>query len=155
MIDNNFTHVVWEKKFDTGIPEIDEQHKKLVSLCNTFYTQLMSHKDVSVPSIHESLVNAFKECVNYVIIHSAYEEKLFREAGYPGSEKHKKLHAAFTQRLLETLQKFQAANFTVTMQLAKFLCDWILTHIAYDDRLYVPYVKTHLKNKSQDANDKR
>lgn len=135
--ENNYLYVEWSPKFELGIPVIDEQHKKLVSLCNTFYQELMKNKAIGIPAWESSLTTALKECVDYVKIHFRDEEKLLIAANYTDYEKHKRDHEEFIQKILETSRDFDKATFTTAFHFVKFLYDWILGHIAHEDKLYV------------------
>ena len=42
--DNSPVWVKWEKKFELGIPAIDEQHRHLVGLCNQLHSEIMSRR---------------------------------------------------------------------------------------------------------------
>lgn len=46
------TLIKWDDKFLIGIPVIDEQHKKLIQLCEDFYQALMAGKEKQTGRIH-------------------------------------------------------------------------------------------------------
>ena len=37
--------LIWDKKFELGIPAIDAQHEHLVELCNNLYQSIIRQKD--------------------------------------------------------------------------------------------------------------
>ena len=138
--------IVWKDAFLIGIPVIDDEHKRLVELCNELYKAIMSSQNL----VRKDAVRvALKECTDYVSTHLAHEEKLMQVCGYKDFDMHKKEHTTFTKKILEKCQNFENENFHFSMEFVKFLHSWILSHIAHTDRLYVDDLKAYLgKNKS-------
>ena len=122
--------IEWNPKFETGIPTIDAQHKKLVVLCNNLRSAIMKNSSPEGLNWEGSLASALRECTDYVQTHFHDEEVLMKAAGYDGYERHKKEHEAFTRKILETAQNFSTISVTGAIQFVKFLYDWILSHIA-------------------------
>lgn len=61
------------------------------------------------------------------------------DAKYPELEKHKKEHIEFTKKVLETANKYQTWEFKDALDFVKFLYNWILSHVAIEDKkLKVP-----------------
>lgn len=133
----NPDYIRWDPKFEIGIPVIDEQHKKLVELCNRFYQELLQNKAEGNPPWDQSLRSALHECVDYVKTHFKNEETLMTACSYPNFAEHKKMHDMFIKNILETTNGFQEATIGVAFKFVKFLYDWILSHIAHEDKLYV------------------
>lgn len=139
-------HIVWDKKYELGIPVIDEQHKKLVALCGDFYDRIVSNPDER-RGWKANLEIALKECVAYVQSHFHDEEILLRAAGYKDFDAHKKQHDTFTRKVLETAQGFDSSNTLVAIKFAKFLYEWILSHVLYTDKQYVPSILEYYKKR--------
>ena len=136
--------IKWDPKFALGITYIDEQHKHLVELCSKLYTQIMSNRssfeDQSDAQWKQALVVTLKECVNYVGTHFSDEEKLMKLAAYEGYVLHKQRHDEFTKKILDTARQFSSMTFTDAIKFCKFLYEWILSHIAHEDKLYVKFI---------------
>lgn len=142
--------IQWNSKFETGIPTIDAQHKKLVALCNNLHAAIMKNSSESGLKWEDSLASALHECTDYVQTHFHDEEILMKAAGYSGYEKHKKEHEAFTRKILETAQKFNSISVISALQFVKFLYDWILSHIAHEDMLFAkPVLEYYEANKGR------
>lgn len=142
-ISTDGVYVAWDSKFEIGLPQIDIQHKKLVELCNNLYHQIMIHKEKN--DWKNDCVMALKECVAYVQTHFADEEKLMIASNYESYTNHKAIHTAFAKKVLEFSQSFETLSITQALQFSKFLYDWIFSHIAHEDKLYVPRVVEYLK----------
>lgn len=134
--------IVWEDRFAIGIPIIDGEHKRLVELCNTLYKAIVSGDTSERKSF---VFNALKECADYVRTHFGHEEKLMQVCGYKDLEAHKKEHAEFAKIVLEKCRNFEKETYYSSMELVRFLRDWILSHIAHMDRLFVGDLKAYLE----------
>lgn len=144
---DNYEWVKWESKFELGIPEIDEQHKKLVDLCNRLYVGLIECKSNLTKNWQALLSDTIREMADYTKTHLAYEEKILATMNYDKLSEQKIRHKEFTDKVTETLQHFNDANMQTTVEMSQFLREWILSHIACEDKLYVPAVKAYLKAK--------
>lgn len=149
-IDNNENpdYVKWDPKLELGIPVIDEQHKKLVALCNNLYQGILHTKD-SAGSWQESLRGTLKECADYVMVHFRDEEKILQAVGYADFANHKAQHEIYTKKILDTVQNFNTITVSDAIQFVKFLYDWIMSHIAYTDKLYVKSVQEYYAKRQQ------
>lgn len=136
--------IVWNPSFAIGIPIIDEEHKRLVELCNELYKTIMSSKN---SKRKDAVRVALKGCADYVRTHFSNEEKLMQICGYKDLENHKRTHAEFVKKVLEKSQNFENETFSSSLEFTKFLYDWILSHIAYKDTLYVADLKAYLGKK--------
>lgn len=134
----------WDPKFSLGIPFIDEQHKHLVELCNKLYTEVMESRakygNENNAHWQNALAGTLKECVTYVTTHFSSEEKLMKLVDFEQFSEHKNRHEEFTKKVLETAAGFNSMNFSDAIKFCKFLYDWVLSHIAHEDKLYVKKV---------------
>lgn len=140
-------YIAWDSKFDLGIPVIDNQHKKLVNLCNNLYEALMKNKAEGIPTWQSSLTDTLRECVDYVKTHFHDEEVIMQAAGYVNYASHKRAHEDFIYKILETTREFDKATFTTAFQFVRFLYDWILRHIAHEDKLYVKRIQEYYRER--------
>lgn len=138
----------WDSKFSIGIPVIDKQHKKLFMLCNTLQ-MVLSDKTLS-NNWEEEYKYALKECVEYVKIHFRDEEKLMQAAGFAGLKEHKEIHASFVRKVLE-FSSAESYSIGAAFQLVRFLYEWILSHIAHDDKLFARSVFEYVKKRQAEG----
>ncbi|AEE16315.1 bacteriohemerythrin [Treponema brennaborense] len=141
--------VKWEKKFELGIPVIDEQHKHLVGLCNTLHNEIMQQRGRDGKVWQTSLSAALRETVNYTRTHFVAEEKLMSVSGFDQFSAHKKRHQDFIETITQTLSTFDQATLQTALDFSKFLYEWILEHIAYEDKLYVKPVLEYYRTSKQ------
>lgn len=132
---NNADFIRWDPKFATGIAFIDNEHKTLVNLCNKTYKELLNNQDKE--SWHEIVAGTVKECAAYVQTHFADEERFMKAINYGNFVEHKKRHDEFTLKVIETSKNFSTMTIADALGFVKYLYEWILSHIAYEDRLYI------------------
>lgn len=139
--------VKWEPKYEIGIPVVDGQHKKLFKLCNNLHVALCDQ--TLGLEWEKEFVYTLKQCVEYVKVHFKSEEILMRAAGFAGYEEHKKVHDAFIQKVLEFSHE---GNYSIgtAFRLLHFLYEWILSHIAHDDKLFVRSVLEYNRRRQAD-----
>ena len=132
--------IVWQEGNDTGIALIDEQHRGICSIINTFYYLVGTGKGDS--SLYSCIIDTL---YNYSSIHFATEEEMLKECEYEGIEKHKEFHKKLLLEMEMIKREVSKAN--DPKPLYEFLKKWWLDHINSKDRRYVPPVlaryKTH------------
>ena len=139
----------WESKYEIGIPVVDSQHKKLFMLCNNLQIAL-NNKSLGAEWENE-FIYTLKECVEYVKVHFKSEETLMIASGFSGYKEHKKVHDAFIRKVLEFSHE-ENYSINTAFKLLHFLYDWIISHIAYDDKLFVGSVLEYNKRRLEEKN---
>ncbi|QJA06314.1 bacteriohemerythrin [Thermosulfurimonas marina] len=125
-------------ELETGVPECDQQHRKLVSLVNRLYGAVKSGKG------REVLGEILNELVAYTDYHFKTEEYYFDRFGYPEGDLHKEIHRKLTAQVLSFKEKFERGEATVSYDLLNFLKDWLVNHIGKTDKKYGPFLKEKL-----------
>ena len=142
-------YIVWDKSLELGIPAIDAQHKKLVALCNSLNESLMNVKSGETKDWQEPFKEALQDAANYVVTHFKSEEVLMKAAHYTSYEEHKHSHDVFTAKVLESVRTFNDASLSDAFQFVRFLYEWILTHVAREDKFYVHQVMAYCRKVQQ------
>lgn len=129
--------IQWGADFYTGIPDIDEQHRRLVALANRLADTSRSDSEV--------LAQAFEELRTYVIEHFSLEEKQMVDAQIDPEHLryHKNAHALFAAKVTELWEAYRRGADGTLDELLGFLKTWILQHILHTDRTMA--VKIHEK----------
>jgi hemerythrin len=131
----------WSPELDTGIPEIDDQHRKIVDYINQLAAAREGQDLRAVATVLDRLVD-------YTASHFALEEDLMECSGYASFQTHKSGHDLFVQNVLTNRAQLESGT-DITKQLLSTLKSWLMYHIKYDDANYVADVKRHLAEKSQ------
>ncbi|MGZ8908096.1 MAG: diguanylate cyclase domain-containing protein, partial [Methylobacter sp.] len=120
----------WNKNFETGVPQIDVQHQRLVELLNVLAGHLAYQSDIP------TLNNVFNDLAEYAIYHFQEEEAIWH-AFFPEDAwetKHKDDH----RRFLTTVNRIMGGKTVrpldqVIEEILTFLTQWLAFHILDTD----------------------
>ena len=127
----------WNKNFDTGIPEIDRQHQRLVELLNL----LVSHLAFQAEAPRLNAI--FDELKSYAIIHFQTEEDVWQSAfaDDPWVTDHRKTHALFVDEVMRLKSEKKDRPFDdVVADIVAFLTNWLAMHIIDSDKRFAKAV---------------
>ena len=132
--------IIWLDRYDTGIDEVDIQHRKLVGLINTLF-DCISLKDRKI-----ILNQTLTELVNYTIYHFKLEEELMKKRNYPHYVSHKEQHTMFVENVNRYISKLKVDDTKALLDVINFLKDWLLKHILVSDKKYAEAFKLNTGN---------
>jgi hemerythrin-like metal-binding protein len=121
----------WNANFETGIAEIDIQHKRLVELLNLLVSHLTQQSEA--PLLNE----IFDQLKNYAVVHFATEEAVWHEAfaGDTWETGHQAGHAGFVEEVLRLkAEEGEKSIEDVIEDIVGFLTHWLALHIIDSDR---------------------
>jgi hemerythrin-like metal-binding protein len=124
--------IEWADSLSIGIPSIDEQHKKLVSLINELHNAMLERKAKDV------MGRIFEELIEYTRYHFSLEEEMLREHGHPEEANHANEHRVLAEKVFALKEEFDQGNTAVTLEVMRFLRDWLGNHIVGTDKKYAP-----------------
>ena len=121
----------WNANFETGIVEIDAQHRRLIGLLNKLVSHLAYQADAP------ALNTIFEELKDYTVVHF-HDEELIWQAAFQGDTwelGHKQAHTHFVSEVL----RLKAEEGTKTLDeviedIVSFLTHWLALHIIESDR---------------------
>ena len=121
----------WNTNFETGIAQIDEQHKRLVDLLNLLAGHLAFRSDAP------TLENIFNELTEYALFHFQSEEKVW--ITYLGEDSlnlaHQAEHKNFVTDILILKEKETDKSVDgVIEDILSFLTHWLAFHILDSDK---------------------
>lgn len=128
--------IKWRDSYNIGIKMVDEQHQKLVEILNELYIAMSAHQT------KEKLANILSELKKYTIFHFGAEERLLQKHFYPDLANHKKMHKSFVDKLEEYKTRLLVGDTNLSIELGRYLKDWLLTHIQGTDKMYVHHLRT-------------
>jgi hemerythrin len=130
-------YIVWTKKYEFGIPIIDEQHRGFSALINTLHyfiqegwiDQLMTRVDK---------VHPFEVAVReYMKVHFKTEEGIMAASGYGDLSMHIDEHKKISENVRKSSILSRKSN--DAKEGMNFLKSWWLTHINKEDRKFAEY----------------
>ncbi|MCL1984951.1 MAG: hemerythrin family protein [Betaproteobacteria bacterium] len=124
----------WQRCNETGIALIDEQHKGIVSIINSFFFLMGS--DMGNSLLYSSVSDTMK---NYSRIHFVTEEGFLEASGYPEIEAHKALHRKLATDIEHI--EYAAIRTNDARPLLDFLKKWWIEHINEKDMLYARFLR--------------
>ena len=130
---------VWDDAYNTGIEVIDTQHRKIVGYINDL------HHAISIDN-KEGVSKVLASLISYTISHFSFEESLMEEHDYPFIQEHRKVHRAFTDRIMHYQLEWGAGK-DVSRKLLSDLKIWLISHIQHEDQDYAKVISKKL-NKS-------
>ncbi len=125
-------HIQWDESYSVGVPELDVQHTRWITLINTLHDVLMGRRNSSEFSVLACL-EAMLEYTNY---HLRFEEQLLVRAGYPLLEEHKMEHEKFQQQINTYLSAERDGNTMLNSEVMDVLMGWLKNHILQSDMAY-------------------
>ena len=92
----------WRAEFETGVPDVDHEHRELVALINELYDTMAAAAPVG------EVLEYLGEIYARISAHFALEERLMREHDYDEYEPHKADHERLLDDLLELIDDYEA-----------------------------------------------
>lgn len=128
----------WEPLMETGVAEIDRDHRELVDRINELGQAM--RKGEGRQKIAELL--AFLN--RYVQEHFLMEEALMRASGYPGLEQHQARHEQFRRDLAARAEAFAhtPAERGVAIEIHGWLMRWLSDHTLHQDETLAVHLRS-------------
>ncbi len=147
MVESPRSFIDWKKSYETGIKQIDNEHKYLCSIINILYDAVITEDSDS----DEAFSKALKEIIYYIQCHFKNEEAIMAKVNYPFIEKHKYMHKVLASTVVESAEKYYSGQPFVVHSFIRLLRDWLLEHIALEDIKMTKIVIATLQAKKKQA----
>jgi len=118
----------WTEDLNTGIPEMDEQHRRLVDLINQVFVAMREGNNQT------GVARVVDELVDYTQTHFSAEEELMRSHHYPDLINHQQIHHKFIEEVGGYAAQIKANAGLTASDVFSFLKDWLISHIVKQDR---------------------
>ncbi len=129
----------WNEKYCIDIPEVDEQHKELFRKANLFVFSV-KHGDGD-----KQIGHVLKSLVEYTKVHFKDEEEVMQRYNFPELEKHKILHHELIEDIIKVLKRIKSGQKYSSIELIRFLEDWLTHHITEEDMKIGKFLKSARK----------
>ena len=134
----NTPRIALPQDVETGIPDVDEQHRVLLELV----TDLTENSDENRDRAFFERTIAYLR--NYMAFHFACEEMVMQTYCYPNLSAHRRQHAAFSNSLAKlAFDGAQGPTKKLIAELSFFAEDLWLHHVKIVDREMATYLRTH------------
>ena len=129
------TGIAWSTKLETGIQEIDEQHKKLIDIANQVIEAV--REKLGTLGVDEIV----KELRDYTVLHFSEEEERMAGLHYPELGAHHIEH----ERLKNQVKIWQRDLYrmeSLTVEAVRdFLRGWLVDHILHSDMAFKDWLR--------------
>lgn len=116
--------IQWRKEFETGIPDVDYEHRELVDLINKLGEQVEAH--VSRQQIQAFLGEVFAR----IAAHFALEESIMRKHAYDEYAAHKAEHEKLLDEIRDIMDE---AESDYNEALSTTVSTWFVNHFKSKD----------------------
>lgn len=119
----------WSPVFETGLEEVDSQHRRLVELVNDLGDKLESGEAQHI----DATLNALAQ---YTVYHFGCEEALMKSAGVDPeyAQRHEATHRLFVKQVTDWMSQRNVQGQITLPQLLDYLANWLIFHILGDDQ---------------------
>lgn len=128
-------HIEWKSIWETGITEIDDQHKHLVEIINHLLTAMEEHKE------SEEFAKIMADLIEYTQTHFKSEEEYFEKHNYCGINEHKAQHKVLVKQIIHILNDVKHGKTNVPQELLGILKNWLIKHVQNYDIVAVKEIK--------------
>lgn len=126
-------NVEWTQDLETGIREIDEQHRQIVDYINRLEDAIRTGDEEAIRQVLEGVLN-------YTVTHFEFEEELMQQANFPALKAHQQSHEFFMRKVSVLRGRFNAGE-DAGSTLQSMLKGWLTGHIKGEDRDYIVAIK--------------
>jgi hemerythrin-like metal-binding protein len=115
--------LVWDKTLSVEVPEIDEDHRRLVDLFNIL------NRSVAEGDAREYVEAVMEELIACTVWHFRHEERLMLKHGYPGAAEHKAEHDDLIASAQDLQRKLLEEGKAVSSDDIELIEHWLTGHI--------------------------
>ena len=125
------------RRYSVGVAKLDDQHAIFIGNLNRLHAAMIRGKGKQITGpLLEALIAAARE-------HITAEEELMASTNYPGLGEHRGEHKTLTAKFEELQAQHGRGDTAVSIELLRFMRDWISTHMLEEDRKYAPWIQSH------------
>ena len=128
--------IPWSEEYLLGIEVVDKQHKGIFDIVHRFYEECL------VSEGEKTVEDTLAFLKSYTEDHFRAEEALMEQHNFPRLDEHKGLHVAFLERFGELVHELNSVGPSQELadDTADMVQNWLVDHIAQEDRQYAPFV---------------
>lgn len=134
VVSDGYRVFTWHPSYSINVPVVDDQHRRLFEIAEQLHQAMIAGQG------KPALSHILARLVTYTKTHFDTEERIMRECGYPGYERHKAEHVELTKKVLEFSRDYEAGRIALSVSVLQFLKDWLVNHIQGNDKKIATYV---------------
>ncbi len=119
----------WNERYSVGVQQFDADHRRMLEIAHELVNDtLRGPLPAPAGEVLDDLIACARE-------HFAHEEHLLRATDYPHLVEHQREHRRLLEEIEDYRSDFSASKVTAD-DVARFVADWMFTHIEQEDRKY-------------------
>ena len=119
--------IEWRPEFETGIGEVDAEHRELVGLINAL------HQGIGEKADSETISAFLGEVFARIAAHFALEETVMRKHAYDEYAAHKAEHERLLDEIRDIMDAHEAGSEDYGTVLSTKVRDWFVNHFKHKD----------------------
>lgn len=136
--------LVWQERWNTDIPDVDEEHMALAHQMNRIVDLLNQpareeQQDGELDSLLDGLYNLTRE-------HFNSEEAIMRQINYPDYTAHHKEHVMLLAELARYIREIQHGQSALDIGTLRALRTWFVVHLSEADAAFANYYHKKMCN---------
>jgi len=131
------SRIEWNDTLSVQNAEIDEQHKKWISIHNRLHDSLINGTFNQIEKTGFETLQAMLENARY---HFTFEEEYMKKIKYPGVVEHRRIHKDFDNQIYKYNREFLEGQIVLRTEIMKVLKNWLLEHILHEDQKYCRFL---------------
>lgn len=134
--------VRWSETLETGVDEIDKQHRELFRRVELLVTALHERRGKAVV---KDFLNFLED---YVVRHFSTEESFMQAYDYPAYLEHKEMHEGFVREVEALKKEFEAtgSNLVLSIKVGTKVLAWMRGHILNEDKKLAAFLRPLTKS---------
>jgi hemerythrin len=132
--------IQWQIAYQVGVPEVDQQHKKLFDMLNRLQDIYESG------NVKSEIQQVLEEMGDYLNTHFSCEEIYLKN--HPRIEAHRKEHWFFVEKTMKFTKNFDLNDAVFEYEILDFLKRWLINHVLNTDIVYFRELKNLNRNKN-------
>ncbi|NNE21330.1 MAG: bacteriohemerythrin [Rhizobiales bacterium] len=120
--------IEWRAEFETGVADVDHEHRELIGLINDLHRQLAT--EATAENVSDFLGEVFAK----ISAHFALEESIMRKHNYDQYQEHKSDHEKLLDDIRDIMDDFEAGKYAAYDEaLSAAVRDWFVDHFKTKD----------------------
>ena len=128
--------IKWDESICLGVPQLDEDHKRLIRTLNF----MEAHQDDDVRS--ESISVVIEQIREFASHHFHHEEEYMLKVGFPDYQTHKEQHRQFREKYAALCIDVMNHKETTPQDIYNYLSDWVTNHFLDFDKELRTFLET-------------
>ena len=117
-----------DEELSIGNTLMDHEHRRIITLINQILIAMEQNQGKNVQR------KLLLDLIMYTEDHFKREEEIMQRIEYPDLSAHKQAHEKLNKEVLELMKRFVDGRSMLSVEVSRFLSDWVFLHILKDDK---------------------